>query len=1110
MPAPYSPTLGAPFPKGLDAQGSQLSRACMWNLTTSLTTAYGATPPDGAMGYRTDAVATQDTGTSASTKKHLIYFDGTSDVTIPRSDCVETIISPWAFNRTGDAPPFTCNQALSGVGSTNSMVTNLNANYLQGYVTASGAATVDTIALRDSSGRVKVADPAADTDAVNLRYMRAELRNADDKGSVRVSTIVSLSLAGGYTFSANVITAVSNGTIPTQDGVTLVAGDLVAVMYEGGAGNQYYLGTAHNLNGIYVVTATGSAGAQAVLTRHSNFNVTSEVSAGAFFFVSEGTNQSNSKWALITDDPIYLRTDAPNGGSATPAAGGTLSANTYYYRVTFLDYSGAENATTLEFSGTTAAGNLTLNLAWNSYVEASSYKIYRSTVAGTYGATSYVGTTTSTTFSDTGIALTSGTPPTASTLQFAKIGSNSFYSAGNGINISGSVISVLIEGSTTYVANRILFNGSTTTIDSDANLTWNGSTMTVTGALTVTGATTLATSLTGVLKGASGVISAMTGAANRVTFWSDANTLSSSSAFTWDSVNLGLTAGILFVGAQTIQTSTGVLTLATGGGNADITINPHGTGNTNIQGYGIFSENVGSLGNIPSGYGISLGYNKSAGDAEANLIFGAHFNTSQYLEIGCYDDDTGPTYTSLWRFLGTRELRAVGAASITTSSGILTVTGTGGLTLTSSTSNTLLTQNSVNVFTSEGTGAIVNTLYLKAGNVGIGTTNPTENLVVTTASNADVKATITAGGTTKYAVLKLINTYGTANEKIWDILSNGDTGTFQIRAANDAYNAATAAITITRSGATPGHVGIGTTAPVNRVAILDSGTLVSFVANTVLGIQASSVAGTHAYVNVISGTSGTAGLAFGDTGNSAMGWIEYDNANNFLYLGSNAVKAAMFDTTQACYLYGTTNYIDAAAASAVWIFRRCNTSLAAPSNVADGEIVGQLEGVPYSAGYFSSWAKIRFTVDGTFTSGQRPPSRIEFMTNAANTASSIKMGLSSAGVLSLNNSSYTASKALVLDSSKNLVSSGVAIPAVGANTSVGVGIVVKTVLTAAMISGNTATQTHNLGTAQVNSQVQKVSTGQKWYPNLTSAANTVAVDFGFAPGDGEFEIITVG
>jgi len=44
--------------------------------------------------------------------------------------------------------------------------------------------------------------------------------------------------------------------------------------------------------------------------------------------------------------------------------------------------------------------------------------------------------------------------------------------------------------------------------------------------------------------------------------------------------------------------------------------------------------------------------------------------------------------------------------------------------------NFVLTQNSVAALTSEETGAIVNTLYLKTGNVGIGTIAPAEKLVV--------------------------------------------------------------------------------------------------------------------------------------------------------------------------------------------------------------------------------------------------------------------------------------------------------------------------------------------------------------------------------------------
>jgi hypothetical protein len=310
--------------------------------------------------------------------------------------------------------------------------------------------------------------------------MQAHLRSADDKGSVRATSIVLLT--GSPTLIGNVLTRGSNGALATQDGVTLVVGDIVAVMYEGGAGNPYYSGTASTTNGIYTVTALGSAGAPWQLTRATNFDTTNDVTAGAYFFVSEGTNQGNSQWALMTDDPIVLLTNTPILVSSTAAAGGSLAAGTYYHRITSVvtvDAVDYECATTTELSGTTAGGNLTSNLVWTAYTYATKYKVYRSSVSNTYGATTYLGTTTSASYSDSGAALATGTPPTASALQFSKIGSNAFYSAGNGIDISATVISVLVSGSTTYTANRILYHGSTSTISSNASFLFDGTNLAV-------------------------------------------------------------------------------------------------------------------------------------------------------------------------------------------------------------------------------------------------------------------------------------------------------------------------------------------------------------------------------------------------------------------------------------------------------------------------------------------------------------------------------------------------------------------------------------------------------------------------------------------------------
>jgi len=76
-----------------------------------------------------------------------------------------------------------------------------------------------------------------------------------------------------------------------------------------------------------------------------------------------------------------------------------------------------------------------------------------------------------------------------------------------------------------------------------------------------------------------------------------------------------------------------------------------------------------------------------------------------------------------------------------------------------------------------------------------------------------------------------------------------------------------------------GKILIGTTSTSEaRLIALHSGTLISPVAGTVAQFQNSTATNTLAYLNVISGTSGTAGIAFGDTANTGQGVIEYDNS----------------------------------------------------------------------------------------------------------------------------------------------------------------------------------------------------------------------------------------
>jgi len=143
-----------------------------------------------------------------------------------------------------------------------------------------------------------LADPTADTDGANKRYVDQAVREGlDVKGSVRAATTAALP---ANTRSGNVLTASANAALAAQDGATLIVGDRLLVKDEATGAN----------NGLYSVSAVGSGAAPWTLTRTTDADVTAEVSAGLYTFASEGTSQGNTAWVLTTDDPITLNTTA--------------------------------------------------------------------------------------------------------------------------------------------------------------------------------------------------------------------------------------------------------------------------------------------------------------------------------------------------------------------------------------------------------------------------------------------------------------------------------------------------------------------------------------------------------------------------------------------------------------------------------------------------------------------------------------------------------------------------------------------------------------------------------------------------------------------------------
>jgi hypothetical protein len=105
----------------------------------------------------------------------------------------------------------------------------------------------------------------------------------------------------------------------------------------------------------------------------------------------------------------------PTGVAAVLAAGGSLTVSTaYYYEVTAVTPSG-ETAASTQVTATTTAGNLTINVSWTAVPGAASYRVYRSTTSGTFTSPALIGNPAASPFSDTGLALTAGAPPTTGT-----------------------------------------------------------------------------------------------------------------------------------------------------------------------------------------------------------------------------------------------------------------------------------------------------------------------------------------------------------------------------------------------------------------------------------------------------------------------------------------------------------------------------------------------------------------------------------------------------------------------------------------------------------------------------------------------------------------------
>lgn len=220
-----------------------------------------------------------------SSTKRLQFVDtavGGNLVNVPRIDSgqSETVQAAWTFSRGANTPPFIAAATLPSVGSTATMVTNLNAHYVSGCA-ADVAANASTLVCRDGSGRAKVGYPSASDDAANKQFVNDTLAG--------LTTV----------FAACRVVAVANVNISsapaTIDSVTLANGDRVLLTGQ----------TTGSANGLYVFNGAGAA-----MTRATDADSSAEMLTGATTFITGGTIYAGSSWRLITPPVITLGTTA--------------------------------------------------------------------------------------------------------------------------------------------------------------------------------------------------------------------------------------------------------------------------------------------------------------------------------------------------------------------------------------------------------------------------------------------------------------------------------------------------------------------------------------------------------------------------------------------------------------------------------------------------------------------------------------------------------------------------------------------------------------------------------------------------------------------------------
>lgn len=201
-----------------------------------------------------------------------------------------------------------------------------------------------------------LADPVSDQDAATKHWVDSVMAGNSPNTPVKYATAAALPAYTASGGAVTVLTATSNGAL-TVDGSSVSAGDDVLVKNE--------TSTSAKHNGVYTVTAAGSAGTAYVLTRRSDADTDAELTTGDAYFVTSGSANGGTTWSLQTPEPFTLGTDALTfvqtaGGAHYSVDRGLVQVGTVFHFAQSSDYTTyavpyASGASTIGFSSAPSA-----------------------------------------------------------------------------------------------------------------------------------------------------------------------------------------------------------------------------------------------------------------------------------------------------------------------------------------------------------------------------------------------------------------------------------------------------------------------------------------------------------------------------------------------------------------------------------------------------------------------------------------------------------------------------------------------------------------------------------------------------------------------------------